>query len=179
MKEKDSEINSIKVSNDDIRKQKSIGEYKTIDEYKSYSTQLRVFEFAPKKQIAQSKPKSKLKTLLTTFLVGVVSLTTLILPMNNLDKDIIQNYSIEAYDEGIFYFFEFAEEKDYSNLKINVYNDFVCYTEDVEDNVIENFIEDLKPNLKYTISITNGGTTIFKKDVVTKSLRQTSDNHNW
>ena len=181
MEEKESEINSIDPVNYDVCAERTfVKEFEVVNERKSFDIQKRMNEFSQKKQEQKAKQKNRLKTILTTFLVGVVSLTTLITPLNQDYKDIIQNYYIEGYDEGIMYSFEFAEDKDFRSLKINVFNDFVCYTEDVEDNVIENFVEPLKPNMKYTLTITNGGTTIFKKEVTTKTLRQTSDKpNNW
>ena len=175
---RENETNDIEISNKsnktpaEMIRQK---EYTNVDERQFADERVFVKEFAPSKN--KVKIQKTTKTVLTTFLVGAVAVSSIInIPNYIEDKNLVSDYSIYAYDYGVSYYFVFDETLDYSNLIINVYNDFVKFSEPVKDNVIEYTYTDLKPNMEYNISITRDGRTVFKKSFITKSGRSDATN---
>ena len=124
------------------------------------------FSNAKNKNVKIKKTKQKL---ITTFVLGLVALSSVVVMPDYVNgNNIIDDYKIVTLDNGLIYYFDFAEGIDYSNLEIVVYNDFIKVNNLVDGEFVENYIDELKPNLQYIISVTNKGNTVFKKTIITK-----------
>ncbi len=127
------------------------------------------FSNARNKNVKIKKTKQKL---ITTFVLGLVALSSTILMPDYINKNnFIDDYRIMTFDHGLLYYFDFAEGIDYSNLEIVVYNDFIKVNNLVDGEFVENYIDELKPNLQYVISVTSKGRAVFKKTIVTKEQK--------
>ena len=126
---------------------------------------------------AVTVPKAEKKqNKLLSLLISVVAVAVIAAPqILNIYSINIEEYNISAYEEGVFYYFSFGEDTDIKSLKINLYNDFVSFSNDVEEQSIEDGFYDLQPNMYYTFTITNNGFVVFQQTVYTGSEIQTSD----
>lgn len=172
------EINDIVTSNSanfGVMAQKNIHEYQDSHEQNSPQETAKIAEF-------DSKFKNKSKNKLQNVFAGIISTAVLaitgvvpILPNKNMIS--IERYNIECYSNMMYYEFELKQSDNFDNITVEVYNDFVNYSNKFEDNIIENVVENLKPNFSYTICIKNNGTIIFEQKVKTTSERNNPNSY--
>ena len=167
----ENEINEINNKNKDdyiVPAMKRFSDNK-IPQERTFASERKYEKEFPKSRQTKVKAKKKKQTIVTTFILGLATISSVIIAPENINNsNIIDEYQIMAYDNGIVYYFDFAEDVDYSGLEVVVYNDFVRFNNSVEEEYTEGHVEDLKPNLQYVVSVTNKGKTVFKQNIITK-----------
>jgi len=100
--------------------------------------------------------------------------------VNNLSpSSIVANeLYVEAYETGVHYFCSLSEFDE--NITIELKNDFTNRVEKVVSTQMDGCFENLAPNMKYTFFIKHGSKIIVKKDLITKTSRQSyNDQESW
>ena len=118
------------------------------------------------------KPRSPKKknpiNLMTSFVAtvtvaGTVAVTTL--TGSDLKAKIT---NLSATDTAVVYRVELEELPEGESVTIVIFNDFIRYEQPLENTVGEGIFDGLKPGVKYTLAVKDGGETIAQKSVYTR-----------
>lgn len=99
----------------------------------------------------------------TVTVAGTVAVTTL--TGSDLKAKIT---NLAATDTAVVYRVELEELPEGESVTIVIFNDFIRYEQPLENTVGEGIFDGLKPGVKYTLAVKDGGETIAQKSVYTR-----------
>ncbi len=168
------ESNKLRIENDIGKKGEHnapSSEYQPSREYSNATETQRFSEFPEGKEKTTAQ-KSQSSAVLQKILVAAVAIVAVVfydlLGMTPSSGASIREYSIESEENAIFYWFEFENYTYGDDLSIEVYNDFVHYSQVVEEQSVSGEAFDLKAEMTYTVEVRSGNSVLLRERVITR-----------
>lgn len=169
------EGNELRLNNDEGRKREgnpSCSEYGLTREFPESGKPQRVSEFPEEKTAPPRKAPQKITVLQRVMVAAVAVVAVVVYDLVGIMPETgarVREYSIEAYESGIFYWMELEDYTPEEALSVEVYNDFVRYSQTVEDSFVHGEVNDLKPGMTYTFEVRSGSNVLLRKKVTTQA----------
>ncbi len=168
---------------------------KSKNDLNTQKTAPSINEKPPETNKKKTEDKAKNVSGLVTKFVAVVSSAVIGVAGVEAISPYFNNYYVDMEDcyatENAIYYNVYIENKNRINKEnydieyednmevftLVLYNDFVNYSEEFEDNYIDGVFEDLKPNMTYNLAVKANGRTIATKSLTTvgRTKPNTSD----